>query len=369
VAGSNFALASFDEPHAWLIRGLIEYGWPDVTPLGGRVPPGRHGGLELARFRDTTGRDGIHLLVPAVTGGQACHEDGVYDFTARLYRKDGQWTVAVRCAEANYLAEFPFDPDNPLYAAGYVHQGVGGYVQQFVQWRLGGGELSWAQRKGLPEIEGEPCSAGLNRFLDEMIRTRRSLDSGPAEGWWIGATSAPPPPGAAAPVANAGAMPAGPIAVAGRAGAGGATDADVARDKVNAPARMLRGASVVLVLVGLVSLLNALLTVVLFFLDRPAALASTACVGVACTALGAVSVIGAGRMRDLKKSLLPWVAIGSNIVLPLLIGIASLSIDLVCCGATAPLLLCVPIALWSLAAMVHPAVIKTRDELARVQGG
>ena len=33
-----------------------------------------------------------------------------------------------------------------------------------------------------------------------MIRTRRALDTGPAEGWWLGQAGAPPPPSGQAPV-------------------------------------------------------------------------------------------------------------------------------------------------------------------------
>ncbi len=361
------AFATFDEAHAWLIRGLVEYGWPDLTPSGGRVPPGRHGGIELARFRDSGGRDGVHLLIPAAAGGQICDEDGIYDFTARIYDNGGQLMVAVRCSEANYLQEFPYDAGNPLHAAGYVHQAVTAYVPQFVQWRLGGGELSWAQRKGLPEIEGAPCSSSLTRFLDEMIRTRRALDAGPAEGWWIGKAGAPPPPSGHAPAGQAApaAWGGGPIAVAGRAAGGGGSDTDQAEAKVKLPAKLLTGSSSVLLLIGLVSLLNALLTVALFFLDRPAALGSSACFGVALTAFGGIGILGARRLGDLKKSLLPWVAVGANLVLPLLLGAAALTVDLMCCAAVAPILLCLPVSIWALAVLVDPVVVKTRDQLAQ----
>lgn len=364
------AFANYDEPHAWLIRGLVEYGWPDVTPVGGRLPPGRHGGIELARFRDSTGRDGVHLLVPAVAGGMLCSEDGVYDFSVRMFRRDGAWFAGVRCVECNYLQEFPYDPQNPLYLAGYVHQAVLAYVPQFVQWRLQGNELTWAQRKGLPEIQGEACSGLLGNFIDEMVRTRRGMDTGPTEGWWIGKSGAPPPPSghAGAGPVQPGAAPAawagGTIATVGQAGGGGVSPVDQAKKRVALASRALTGASTALVVVGAVSMINALLTIVLFQLDRPAALAGSGCFGVALLSLGGVSIVGARKLGRLEKSILPWVAVGTNLALPLLLGLSMLGVDLMCCAATGPLLLCVPVAIYALVSMVDPDVVKARDQLA-----
>lgn len=360
------AFGTFAEPHAWLIRGLVEYGWPDATPVGGRVPAGRHGAIELQRFRDSGGRDGVHLLVPAVAGGQWCQEDGVYDFSARIYRADhGGTMIAVRCVEANFLQEFPFDPNNPLYAAGYVHQAIAEYVPSYVQWRLSGGELTWAQRQGLPEIAGEGCSQGLVAFIDAMIRQRRGMDSGPTEGWWPGQQTPAPPQGHAPPAAPSAAQPIGPIAVAGRAGKGHAKSAtEVALEKVRLPARLLTATSGVLAGLGALSLLNAFLTLVLFQLDRMSALGGSGCFGVMLLAAGGLSVLGARRLGKVQGGVLPWIAMGTNLALPLLLLVALLGVDIICCGVGAPLLLCVPAAIWSLYVWTQPAVVQARAELA-----
>jgi len=362
-----YAFGRFDEPHAWLIRGLVEYGWTDLSSSGGRIPPGRFGGMELVRFRDSNGRDGIHLLINASAGNQVVVEDGVYDFTARCTHRDGQWMVAVRSVEANFLQEFPYDPQNPSWVAGYVHQALMAYVPQFVQWRLGGGELSWAQRKGLPEIPGEPCSADLTRFLDELLRMRRPLDAGPVEGWWMNQTSAPPPQGhAPAP----GSQPAGalgkntPIAVAGRIAAGGNSTTERAMAKAGPAGKALLGASSALCIVGVVSLVNALLTVVLFFLDRPAALTGSACFGLSFLVFGILGILGGQRLSRLSPSFLPWAGVAGNLALPPLLGISMLFIDPVCCAMVGPLLLNVPIALYALATLVNSDVVKARADLA-----
>ena len=145
------AFSTFREPHAWLIRGLVEYGWPDVSLASGRVPPGVFGGFSLANFSSSSGRQGITLYIPAaLQDGRRVEEDGVYEFVVCLTRDNsGNRAFAVRCPEANYLQLFTFDDTNPLYAAGFIHQGLTGYLPEFIQWRLSGGQVSWAQRAGL----------------------------------------------------------------------------------------------------------------------------------------------------------------------------------------------------------------------------
>ncbi len=185
------AFGTFDEPHAWLIRGLIEYGWPDVSRSGGYVPPGVFGGLDLSRLPETEGREGIVLEVPATVNGQRFDDDGTYHFQAQVIRSatNGQLALAVRCPEANYIQEFAYDATNPTWAAGFIHQALTQYVPQFIQWRQQGGEVTWAQRQGIVEMDGEPCSGPLSGFVAESIRAGRSFDRGPAEGWWVGSRS------------------------------------------------------------------------------------------------------------------------------------------------------------------------------------
>ncbi len=335
------AFASFDEPHAWFIRGMIEYGWPDLTRAGGHVPPGAPGGINLSELVETEGRAGLTIEVPAAADGRVVPDDGTYQFQARLVREeDGAWKVVLRCPEANYFQEFPYDPANPLWAAGYVHQALTAYVPEFVRWRLQGGEVSWAQRAGIPDVEGEPCSFLLLNFLRERIQTNRPLTHGPAEGWWLDAPAPPAAPGAAQPgLAQPGAAPdgsqhevpvaaawtaGGPVATAGkgsdptylsaaaaaevaRLGAQGAAEvAHVqARRIVAAPGAALLTMAGLGMLEGGLLILNAA-SIVLWYRDRVTGLI-VSLVGAALLLLGGLgAVFGALAYKKVKKGPLPW---------------------------------------------------------------
>lgn len=207
------AFSTFDEPHAHLLRGFVEYGWPDLTLTGGQVPPGVFGGFDLGTFVQSGGRAGLRLDVPALADGHLLPDDGTYVFVAKLTRNaQGATVVLVRCPEANFLQEFPVDPANPAWAAGWVHQALLDYVPAFVRWRRQGGEVPWSTRAGMPDADGAPASPALLRFLGDLHHKRRRLDSGPAEGWWL--AGAPPARGPIGAVASA---PAGgaPLASAG----------------------------------------------------------------------------------------------------------------------------------------------------------
>ena len=205
------AFATFDEPWAWMIRGLVEYGWPDGSRTPGRSPPARLGAFDLSQFGPSQGRDGLRIHAPAVVDGRICAEDGVYVYTLQLVKMNGALAFVARCPETDYVAEFPFDAVNPTWAAGHLHGALTEQIPTFVRWRLQGGEVPWARRAGLPTFQGEPASSQLCAFIAQRLATQRSMDTGPAEGWW--------PNGMPSAGLGRGAVPSGgPVAVAGQRG-------------------------------------------------------------------------------------------------------------------------------------------------------
>lgn len=329
------AFASFDEAHAWLIRGLVEYGWPDITHAGGRVPPGVFGGIDLSRLADSQGREGVFLEVRAVADGRTCDEDGTYTFQVQVTQGREGLAISVRCPEANYLQEFPYDPANPIHAAGWVHQAITQYVPDFVRWRLSGGEVSWAQRSGMPTVDGEPCSPALAQFVRGRIDAHRRFDVGPSEGWWLDE---------AQPAAPAGVVPAsawqGPIAVEGQAGRVGSVDdeRDRAMRIVKAPAAALRAMSIAGMAFGFFWFVNIVVTLYFFGLDRLGAVLFSLVAGTLLLMTAGIAFWCAGKYKDLAKGPLPWVAIAWCALVPL------------CCIPG------IPVAIWAAWAWTRPAV-------------
>ena len=291
------AFAEFDEAMAWLIRGLIEYGWVDITK--GQTTPASSdaGGFDLSFIPDSQGRSGILLRMAAMAGSQRSHEDDNYCFEVKLTRVQNQSGVAVRCPECNYLQEFVFDANNPLWLAGYIHQALTEYVPEFVRWRLGGGELTWAQRQGVPPIEGEPCSASLAGWIQRELAMNRIF----SPSLW-GVPSAKPVTSGVIASAN-------PIAAVGNYGSKPGSAAATAEDLLALPAKALITMTSLGALAALMAALNVIVTIAVFQFDRMfAVLTSTAFFAIIGS--GAVaSFFGIREFREAKGNVLPWLSI------------------------------------------------------------
>lgn len=356
------AFGSYDEPHAWLLRGLVEYGWADLSLMRGQLPPGAFGGLDLSSWLDADGRDGIPLRVPAVSGGKACVEDGVYTVTVQLQRRQGGLAVVVRCAEANLFQEFPYDPYNPTWAAGYVHQALLAYVPQYVAWRLSGGELSWAQREGVPKVQGEPCSAGLLNFLRGRMRAHQALDQLLAEGWAVGRPGQMGASGARLPNVVGGAPAGGGSITAGLGGAdpsylsaaaraalargespaGGPANRGVqAQARVAGPANALMTTAALAAVQSIFWLIDSL-TVVLYYPDSASALLVSIPMFLILLPVSVGAAMGAHQMKQLREGPLPWLSIATAALTP------------VCC------VFGLPAALWAYRAWTDPDVVAMR---------
>ena len=65
----KIAFANLSEPYAWLIRGLVEYGWQDITLLSKQVLPQETGvGFDLRSLMSGGGRHGFRLCLMAYDG-------------------------------------------------------------------------------------------------------------------------------------------------------------------------------------------------------------------------------------------------------------------------------------------------------------
>ena len=323
------AFAHFDEPLAWLIRGLITYGYVD-TSMNKAAAAGAIGGFDLTFIPNSQARSGLMLRVPAVADGSRCHEDDTYTFEIKLAPIDGNQGFAVRSVACNYLQEFSFEADNPEYAAGYIYQSISAYVTEFVRWRLGGGELSWAQRQGVPEVNGEPCSASLASWTGQQLALRRTFDGS----LW----------GQVSPSAIAEhTMSAGPMVTVGNFGAKTASAGAPATALLEGPTKAL---TIMIILGGVaavMALFNIILTLALFGVDRMFAVNINLLLVVTAGGGGVAAWFGLREFRAMKGTVLPWVAI----VYPALVPIC-------CLGG-------IPISIWAGRCWMSPAVLARRQ--------
>jgi len=323
----SIAFGHFDEPFAWLIRGLIEYGWTDIT-RNKVLPSNAVGGFDLSFIPDSQGKSGVVLSVPAIAGNQRCHQDEAYAFEIKLIQVEGSPGFAVRSEACNYLQEFIFSPENPLWAAGYIHQGLTEYIAEFVRWRLGGGELTWAQRQGVPDVQGGPCSASLTSWIGQQLSLQRQFD---ATLWGQGVQ--------ASSVAQRSISPMVTVGNFGKTQGTGTS----AQDLLQGPAKALFIMTCLGGTSAAMALFNIFITIALFGFTRPFALVTNVLYLVFAGGGAAAAWLGWREYRAMKGTVLPWVAI----VYPSLIPIC-------CLGG-------IPISIWAAKQWQSPAVVQRRQ--------
>lgn len=337
------AFLNLNEPHAWLIRGLVEYGWQDMTGRGGAVPPGAPGGFDVSRITGSQGKDGIVLVMAPVVDGRMA-DDSNYEFEVKVTGRAPNIRVVARCPDCNYLEEFPYDLQSPQHAAGYLHQGVTKHVPEFVRWRLGGGELTWAQREGVPPVDGDPCSGELVKFLSVRLRQPSfSFNQGPAEGWWLSGDVSVWGKGPVAQTGKGGGDPvyisaAGRAELASMGGANANVERVAALDLVDRPGGFLGMALWLCMAFGVISLLNVLVTVYFFGTNRMVQTVGWFVFGGALIGLGLLSRKGLARYREVRDH---WTVY---------LMLAYVALTPVCC------LWGLPLSVWALLVWIKPEV-------------
>ncbi len=300
------AMLTLNEPHAWLIRGLVEYGWKDITGRGGVVPPGAVGGFDVSRLPGSGGKDGLTLVMAPEADGRRA-EDPNYEFEVKITGRAPDIKVVARCSDCNFLEEYPYDLKNPSHAAGYLHQGLTRHVPEFVRWRLSGGELTWSQRAGVPEVQGDPCSGDMIRFVQIRLRTpNTSFEQGPAEGWWL---SGDYKPWGSGPVAREGEGAGEPVYISaeGRAelaemgGAGASVERVAALDYVDGVAGWLSIAIWFCMALGVLAFINSVVTLYFFGTGRITALAINVVLGAGVLGGGVLARQGLRRYREVRE--------------------------------------------------------------------
>lgn len=174
------AIAAIEDVHGWLLRGFVEAGLADGT--GHSFVPTETGVMDagdlLALGR---GSEGIRLCFIGQAGDFVDLEDE-YTYTVRVVREGGKSGVAVRCADTLYFKMIEEKPYETVGAR--ILSELRTHNQNFTAWRRKGGHASRAERQGVPDARGVPCSAALSNFLEKHYKGGATLADGPQNGWW-----------------------------------------------------------------------------------------------------------------------------------------------------------------------------------------
>ncbi len=164
------AIGPSDDLHAWLLRGFVEAGLPDLT-LGGFAPEG--GAFSAASLRENGGIDGLCLSFIGWEGG----EDWVY----RAVVLGG--AAHVTCRDTLFSHRYAGLRAQELGPR--ILADVRAHNDAFAAWLGQGGQPTLGEQRAIVDIRGEPASRALLDFVERRYRSGETLEAGPSAGWWI----------------------------------------------------------------------------------------------------------------------------------------------------------------------------------------
>ena len=182
------AIAHFAEPYAWLIRGLLEYGWEDISAHPHRFP--RQMGFDVRHLLSHQSQSGplsgIRLVIMAVDGNGIWHPDSKrIECEIRWVRNFYNQEVILLRSEMMALSkEFPYTAETPVYAAGYVTDALNRSIPRFIDDALNGKGVTSIAIESMPNYPSLPASGELVHWLGQRLHTGRDFNSAVREGLW-----------------------------------------------------------------------------------------------------------------------------------------------------------------------------------------
>ena len=189
----QIAFANCNDPYAWIIRGLVQYGWEDISANSQQYPKSGLG-FDLTHIASPISHYGIRLLVLAKdTMGVWYRQDGAYQYEIRLVRDiSQQFCLLIRSDEMAFSKLIPWTPNNPEYAGGYIHEAVQKQTPYFVERRKKGGGVSSIDIQEMLNHPLIPPPANLVQFVVSRLQMGRDFNQAIADGLWTTQRYTPP---------------------------------------------------------------------------------------------------------------------------------------------------------------------------------
>lgn len=189
------AIAHFNEPYAWIVRGLLEKNWEDMSLSPNAFPMQSGFGFSVDNLLQTGGQFGLKLLLLARDSQGWLDRDGTYEFFAR--HCVDHWNshqILVYSKDTGFFQFIPFQASQEMWLGAQIHDALIQHLHQFIPQRREGHMVSNAQLSQIPDPRPILASADWVAFLDRRVRMRMDLNTARREGLILD-----PPPQPTAP--------------------------------------------------------------------------------------------------------------------------------------------------------------------------
>lgn len=184
----NTAFLHFSDPYSWLIRGMVEADWQDLSLESYQVLPQKTGaGFDLKNLIQTGGKHGIRVSIMAIDEhGNWYSEDQVYAFDI-VFGQDniGQPAYLASSRDTGFSEFFALTPHSPLMAVEQLIERIQHrHVPQFINERKRGRTVSSHDINAMFTTRPMPADNSLLQFLYQRIQNGQRFNTAISEGLW-----------------------------------------------------------------------------------------------------------------------------------------------------------------------------------------
>lgn len=178
------AIAHFTEAYAWLIRGLLDQGWEDLSLAPNTYPMNNGFGFSIEDFMQTGGQYGLRLIILARDAEGAWFDrDGAYEFYARHYIDHwNQVQFLLYSKDTGFHQSFPFQTGTPDWISRHIHQAALTHIPEFVEKRKQNHTVGPSTLSQIPDPRPLLCSADFMNFFILRYQSGLSLNQARIEG-------------------------------------------------------------------------------------------------------------------------------------------------------------------------------------------
>ena len=186
------------DPYAWMLRGLMDIGWEDISLSPESYPQIKGRGIDYSRLINPMSRFGLRLLTLALDEDNEWYRKaGTYEFEVRLVNDSRlSYSILLRSDEMAFSKLFQWNANNPMYVIEDIHKTIVEVTCTFIAKNKRRESISSID---LQEMLNHPIIPPPPIFMNTMTtRIQRGLNLNTAvqEGLWQ--NERPPP----APVQN-----------------------------------------------------------------------------------------------------------------------------------------------------------------------
>ena len=184
----NTAFLHFSDPYSWLIRGMVEAEWQDLSLESYQVLPQKTGaGFDLKNLIQTGGKYGIRISIMAIDEqGNWFSDDQVYSFDIVVGQDNiGQPAYLVSSRDTGFSEFFALTPHSPIMSVEQLIERVQHrHIPQFINERKRGRTVSSHDINAMFTTRPFPADNSLLQFLHQRIQNRQTFNTAISEGLW-----------------------------------------------------------------------------------------------------------------------------------------------------------------------------------------